>query len=210
MTSSLYRRTDHWIDDFQRQLTLPVAMRIAEFCRDPRPHPKTGAPMPAPLLGLHDFARTSPEVRRKTNQLCVVLGPFGIEADRDFTYWQGLKVIVGDDTVAAVLCRINSQKGNGGFLNVKLWDMYRQSYDYFGDPGAERQIHPQGIIKIVTDHMAAQFHVGFVEQDEYAVQNEQIMQSKHDLVFGDKEKRQRAAFERAAAKMAEQQRPKSD
>ncbi len=200
---SLYHRTDYYIDDFQRKLSTPVAMRIAEFCRDPIPHPKTKELLPAPLLSLEEFAKSDPEERAARNQLIVVLGPFGIERDDEFTYWQGVKVIVGNDTVAAVLCRLNS-KGNGGFINVKLWDIARQTYDYFGDPAAERQIHPNGVIKIVTDHMAAQFHVGFVEQDEFAVQNEQILKSKHDLVYGDAEKQRRASFEKTAEKLAKQ------
>ena len=194
---SLYHRTDYWIDDFQRKLSTPVAMRVAEFCRDPVPHPKTEQLLPAPLLSLQDFIKTSPEERAERNQLVVVLGPFGIERDDDFTYWQGIKVIVGNATVAAVLCRLNN-KGNGGFLNVKLWDLYAQRYEYMGDPAGERQIHPNGVIKIVCDHMAAQYHVGSVEMDEYAVQNEQIMTSKHDLVYGDAEKQRRASFEKTA------------
>jgi len=200
---SLYHRTDHWIDDFQRRISTPIAMRIAEFCRDKQPHPKTGKPMPAPLLGIHDFVKTSPEIRKQNNQLVVVIGPFGVQHTNEFTFWQGLKVIVGDATVAAVLCRLNS-KGNGGVINVKLWDIYGQSYDYFGDPAAERQIHPNGVIKIVTDHMAAQYHVGFVEEDEYAVQNEQIMTSKHEMVYGNSadERQRRASFEKAAAELA--------
>ena len=194
---SLYHRTDHWIDDFQRRLSTPVAMRIAEFCRDPVPHPKTKQLLPAPLLSLQDFARSSIEEREERNQLVVVLGPFGIQRDKEYTYWQGIKVIVGNATVAAVLCRLNN-KGNGGFINVKLWDIGTQDYGYMGDPAAERQIHPNGVIKIVTDHMAAQYHVGFVEKDEFAVQNEQIINSKHDLVYGDAEKQRRASFEKTA------------
>ena len=194
---SLYHRTDHWIDEFQRQLSTPVAMRIAEFCRDPVPHPKTKQLLPAPLLGLRDFIRTSAEEREKRNQLVVVLGPFGVQRDSNYTYWQGIKVIVGNITVAAVLCRLNN-KGNGGFINVKLWDLYEERYSYLGDPSGERQIHPNGVIKIVCDHMAAQYHVGFVEEDEYAVQNEQIIKSQHELVYGDAEKQRRASFEKSA------------
>jgi hypothetical protein len=199
---SLYHRTDHWIDDFQRRLSTPVAMRIAEFCRDPVPHPKTGQLLPAPLLSLHEFSKSSPEERVLRNQLIVVLGPFGIRRDDDFTYWQGVKVIVGDSTVAAVLCRLNA-KGNGGFLNVKLWDIHGQQYEYLGDPAGERQVHPNGVIQMVCDHMAAQYHVGFVEQDEYAVQNEQIMTSKHELIYGDgsSERQRRASFEQSADKL---------
>jgi len=172
-------------------------MRIAEFCRDPEPHPVTKQILPAPLMGIQDFVKTSVEEREKQNQLVVVLGPFGVERDNTFTYWQGIKVIVGNATVAAVLCRLNNQ-GNGGFVNVKLWDLYSQTYEYFGDPAGERQIHPNGVIKIVCDHMAAQYHVGFVEEDSYAVQTEQIMKSKHEVVYGDAEIQRRASFEKAA------------
>lgn len=197
---SLYHRTDFWIDDFQRKLSTPVAMRIAEFCRDPVPNPKTKQLLPAPLLSLEQFARSDPEQRKERNQLIVVLGPFGIQRDSTHTYWQGIKVIVGDSTVAAVLCRLDA-KGNGGFLNVKLWDLYSQRYEYMGDPAGDRQIHPNGVIKIVTDHMAAQYHVGFVEEDEFAVQNELILKSKHELVYGDAEKQRRASFEKTAEKL---------
>lgn len=197
---SLYHRTDFWIDDFQRKLSTPVAMRIAEFCRDPVPNPKTKQLLPAPLLSLEQFAKSDPEQRKERNQLIVVLGPFGIQRDSTHTYWQGVKVIVGDSTVAAILCRLDA-KGNGGFLNVKLWDLYSQRYEYMGDPAGERQIHPNGVIKIVCDHMAAQYHVGFVEEDEFAVQNEVILKSKHELVYGDAEKQRRASFEHAAEKM---------
>jgi hypothetical protein len=197
---SLYHRTDHWIDDFQMKLSTPVAMKIAEFCRNPEPHPETKRLAPPPLMGVHEFVKISPEKLVGENRLYVILGPFGVAHDERFTYWQGIKVFVGAVTVAAVLCRLNP-KGNGGFYNVKLWDIYSQGYIYHGDPAQERQIHPNGVIKIVNDHMAAQYHVGSVEQDEYAAQNEEITKSDKQIVYGDVEAARRESFEREAERM---------
>ena len=192
------RRTEWFIDDFQQKLSLPVAMRVAAFCRNPKPHPETHKLAPPPFATLEQFATTSREKRIEENKLLVVLGPFGVRHDNSYTYWQALKIIVGDETVAAVLARINSSKGNGGYYNVKLWDIYEQAYTYYGDPEQERQIHPEGIVHILCDHMAAQYHVGSVERDEYAAQNETIINSSKDLIYGDAEQRKRSSYETAA------------
>jgi len=192
---SLFHHTDHWIDDFQMKLSMPVAMKIAEFCRDPEMKGDS-----IPLLDLRQFMGTDPEKRAADNVLSVVLGPFGVVHDALHTYWQGLKVIVGMSTVAAVLCRLTN-KGNGGFYNIKLWDIQDQTYFYHGDPGGERQIHPNGVIRIVCDYLAATFHVGHVEQDELSAHNDQIIEANKSLVQGDEEAQRRASFEEAARKV---------
>jgi len=192
---SLFQAADRWIDDFQMQLSMPVAMRIAEFCRDPE---MEGAAIP--LLDLRQFMQTDPEKRVEDNVLSVVLGPFGVAHDDHHTYWQGVKVIVGMTTVVAVLCRLTSQ-GNGGFYNVKCWDIQSQDYVYHGDPAGERQIHPNGVIKIVCEYLAAAFHVGHVERDDLSAHNDQIIEANKALVGGDEESARRADFEAAARKV---------
>jgi hypothetical protein len=195
---SIYHRTDHWIDDFQMKLSMPVAMKIAEFCRDPEM--KGDA---IPLLDLRQYMKMNPEKRAGDNVLSVVLGPFGVVRDNNYTWWQGIKVIVGNATVVAVLCRLTNQ-GNGGFYNIKVWDIQNQTYFYHGDPAGERQIHPNGVIRIVNDYLAATFHVGHVEQDELAAHNDQIIEANKSLIAGDEEAMRRDSFEKAARQVFEE------
>ncbi len=195
------RNIDFFIDDFQSKLSLPVAMRIAENCREKRPDPKTGKHLPSPFMDLRQFIKMDPVKRAETNLLSVVLGPFGVVHDEGYSYWQGVKVIVGNATVVAVLCRLDTRRGTGCFLNVKLWDIYEQKYSYFGDPGGERNIHPNGVIKIVCDHMSAQYHVGFVEDEELKAQNDAIINSNKQLLQEPAENDRRRLFEEIASQM---------
>jgi hypothetical protein len=191
------RGIDYFIDDFQAKLSLPVAMRIAENCREKKPDFKGRIP-PLPLMDLRQFSKMNPQKREETNLLSVVLGPFGIIHDEGYSYWQGIKVVVGNSTVVAVLCRLNTKKGTGCFLNLKLWDIYDQKYSYFGDPGGERNIHPNGVIKIVCDHMSAQYHVGFVEDNQRKVHNDAIINSNKKLLEEPSEDDRRKLFEKVA------------
>ena len=196
--SNLYAQTDAWIDDYQRKISWPIAQRIAEFCRDPIPD-EQGNFHPAPLMGVEAFLAVSAEIREQENRLVVVMGPFAVQRDSGYTYWQGYKVFVGNATVVAALVRL-SNRGHGGFLNIKLWDRYNQIYNYQGDPNQERFIPPEAVISATNDHMAAQYHVGNVERTANSLVKDQILErdSPRVVVADTAEAQRRIAFEKAA------------
>lgn len=146
-------KTDAWIDQFQTQLSFPVAQYCAEFGR-------------VPLIGTADLAKIQ---QPKFNVLTVVLGPFSICHDHNCTWWQPFWVVVvpagapSGNVVCSSLCRLNSS-GSGGWYQVRLWDFHYHEYVYHGFH--DRQIIPKGVATIICDYMSSQLHVGFVEDDK--------------------------------------------
>lgn len=152
--SAIGNRASKWIDGFQEQLTIPVAFNIANSVSETPNYKRK-----LPLLSTEDFVR----VPHANNLLVLVMGPFGILEDTKYTYWQGFKIVVHGYDVISPLCRLNSN-GKGGFYVVKLWDCYNNKYIYYGDPEQERSIKPAYVATIIKEHLAAQYHVGFVER----------------------------------------------
>ena len=141
------RRTANLIDRFQQELSIPVARFIASSAR-------------VPLVDLVAALKVGPN-----NLLMVVTGPFKIEGDLTYTWWEGYKVLWHGRNVATAICRLNPN-GGGGFYSVKLWDIYKAEYIYKGDPSQERQVKPKWVVKLTQEHMAEQFKVGFVESQD--------------------------------------------
>jgi len=172
-------RADAWIDQFQQDISFPVAARVAMFAR-------------VPLIGSAELGRLH---EPKVNLMTVALGPFHVVHDTKYSFWQPFWVSVIEagaafgNVVASSLCLIDGRTGRGGFRYVRVWDMYTQRWVYWGDH--ERDIRWQGVVRIVTDHLASQYHVGFVE-DAQAKMKDPIKQLESTrAVWGDDNERQR-------------------
>ena len=146
-------KTSRWIDNFQSSLSLPVALRVAEKISDPLGNSLR-------ILSIRDYQNVA-----HLKMLSLIMGPFGIEHDNRFTIWHGFKAVIRGYDVISVICRFNSN-GDGGFYLLKLWDKYEKKYTYLGDPEQKREIGPNFVIQLICDHLAEQFHFGFVEQKE--------------------------------------------
>lgn len=185
------RRTANLVDEFQAKLSLPLAARVASYCR-------------APLIGVRDFLRYrvaleawkgANEPKFNPNLLQVVLGPFndpeegGVIHDQTYTYWHGVRVYVGFFLVEACLCRLNPN-GTGGIYSVKLFynpslNVSRKKlprrYVVHGDPEQQRDINPKWVLRIMCEHMTAQYHVGFVEDKKAALHREGLIVAANSL-----------------------------
>lgn len=171
------RRTDYWIDEFQIRNSMPVALKIASFSR-------------VPLIGGQDLKRI---YKPKMNILIVVMGPFDVVHDQRFSLWQPFKVLnhpAGEENgfeVASCLCRLKSANGHGGFYQIRVWDMYKQRFNYLGNSQHEL-IEPEKVVKEINEHLAAQYHVGFPEDDKSGLQNAEIIESNKTVIGRDKDR----------------------
>lgn len=138
-------KASRWIDQFQQKLSVPVATKVAQFAR-------------VQVSSLQQLLMAG----SSNKLLMVVPGPFNLEYDMSYTWWHGFKVVVHNYEAASVLCRLNSQ-GHGGFYSVKLWYIHQQKYIYYGDPSQERQVKPYWVVRLINEHLANQYHIGFVE-----------------------------------------------
>jgi hypothetical protein len=186
----------NWIREFQRAVSTPVAQAVAEFAR-------------IPVLTLEDYERglgaarmraaaklstVGAEAKDKLVQeveapppvLSLVMGPFEIVPDIRYTYWQGFKVVAADVTVVAPLCRLDN-RGTGGVILLKLWYCQQGDYQYHGDPAAETYIPPDMVIHTICDHLANEYHVGFLENENQGVGRGEIQQSNRALIDSDAE-----------------------
>lgn len=156
-------KTDEWIDRFQRIISYPVAAQIAQFAK-------------VPLIGAADLIRVTCPAR---NILSVTLGPFKVLHDRGYSLWQPFWISVCEagqpfgSIIAAALCLLDGN-GSGGFRQVRLWDRDKEDFRYHGDPNHERNLPWQSVYKLVTEYLAAEYHVGFVEEDARAAQRQAI------------------------------------
>jgi len=152
-------------------------------------------------MDLEAFLAVSEEVRSDENRLVVVIGPFAVQQDNNYSYWQGFKVFVGDVTIVAPLVRL-ANNGEGGFVNIKLWHRHDQKYLYRGDPAQGLIIHPEAIIQLTCEHLSSQYHVGHVERKSNAVNRQQVEARESNILVADTaEARRRIAFEDAAANL---------
>ena len=158
-------KTNKWIDRFQRIISYPVASQIAQFAK-------------VPLIGAQDLTRI---VYPSTNVLSVTLGPFAIQHDQIFSIWQPFWISVCEknkpfgNIIAASLCMLDGE-GSGGFRQVRLWDREAGDFRYQGDPDHKRNLPWQAVYRVITEYLAAEYHVGFVEEDNKAVQKKAIQE----------------------------------
>lgn len=152
---------------------MPMGMAVARFAR-------------VPLIGLRELS----QVPMSTPFLSVCLGPFDVVHDDSHSYWHALKAVVGGVTVAAVICRM-SNKGDGGVHLVKLWVNEPGRYIYHGDPAGERFLPPQEALKIVCEHLAAEYHVGFPEDPSAKAHDDAIVNNSQPLLESEQERLRR-------------------
>jgi hypothetical protein len=156
-------KTNQWIDRFQRIISYPVASQIAQFAK-------------VPLIGAADLTRIT---QPKTNILSVTLGPFQVAHNQNYSIWQPFWISVCEakapfgNIIAAALCLLDN-RGSGGFRQVRLWDREKGDFRYHGDPNHERNLPWQSVYRLITEYLAAEYHVGFVEEDKQAAQREAL------------------------------------
>lgn len=154
------RQLDKWIDSFQQSLSVPIAGRVADFAR-------------VELINVKQMLMAG---ELANHLLMVVLGPFAIESDMSHSWWHGFKVFVRNSEVASTICRLDSQ-GRGGIYTIKLWCMDHQRYLYYGDPSQQQWFKASYVPWIINNHLAIQYHVGFVEDEGLGVQQDVHIQT---------------------------------
>jgi len=137
------------------------------------------------------------EVEAPPPVLSLVMGPFKVVSDIRYTYWQSFKIVAADVTVSVPLARLDN-RGTGGVILLKLWYCQQGDYQYHGDPLAEVYIPPETVIHTLCDHLANEYHVGFVENDHQGVGRGEIQQSNRALIDSDAEMAARIQAENEA------------
>jgi len=196
-----------WIQDFQATISRPLAGAIAEFAK-------------IPVISLQTYEREMGRARSRASALVqqasqerreqlerevenpapilsAVMGPFDIANDIRYTYWQAFKIVAADVTIATPLCRLDN-RGSGGIILLKFWYRQTADYQYHGDPAGDRYIPPDIVIRTFCDHLATEYHVGFVENESQAIGREGVVESNQELLHSGAEHEARAVSEHEA------------